>query len=126
MSIPDFDDDMVANSDLVEAPGRVAIWLNIAYEEDNRVIGWYDHDYAEGAGFSGSPQPIRELLSGGSYWQSWSPAAVEAAVKHGITEAETYWMLYDHEYLAEPGPLSDKDNPAAFYLGSFEFTMPED
>lgn len=118
---------MYYNPKLVETPNRVSIWLNIAYEENNRVIGRYDHDRAETGSSTDEPRPLSELFAGHSYAKSWSPAAVAAAEKHGITEANECWMLFSHEYRVEPGPITDKAKlgvfrlPGAFYLGSFEY-----
>lgn len=124
----DDDDDMFHNPDLMDREGLVAIWLNVTFEEDNKTIGWYDHDYAEGSTL-GRLQPIRELLTGGfSYWETWIDTAVQAAEKLGVTEAYNIWMLFDHEYAAPAGPFEIAteeervDDLTPYYLGAFHFT----
>jgi len=122
------DDDMFCNPDLVERDGLVSIWLNVAFGEDNKVIGWYDHDYGEGSTL-GRPQPVRELLTdGGSYWETWIDAAIQAAEKLGVIDAYNVWMLFDHEYLGPAGFVEGAteeeriDDLTPYYLGAFHFT----
>ncbi|MFC5746933.1 hypothetical protein [Actinomadura rugatobispora] len=124
----DDDDEVFFNDDLVGREGLVSIWLNVGFGEDNKVIGWYDHDYLEGSTI-GRPQPIRQaLISGGSYWETWLDAAVQAAEGLGITEAYNVWMLFDHEYMGSPGRFElatgaeGVDDLPPYYLGAFRYT----
>ncbi|MGW0662540.1 hypothetical protein [Streptodolium elevatio] len=123
----DDDDDMFFNDDLKDREGVVSIWLNVCFEEENKVIGWYDHDYEEGGGL-GRPQPVRQLLSSGSYWETWSEAAVRSAERLGISEARYVWMLFDHEYVAPAGRFDIAtdaerfEDETPYYLGSFPYS----
>ncbi|CAM3384156.1 hypothetical protein [Stackebrandtia soli] len=104
-----------------ETPGRVAIWLNTSYDEDNTVIGWFDHDYAEVGGHG--MKPIEEILQG-SYRNSWLDAALAAAKELGITEAKECFLLFNYECDVEPGPFPDPTEPDAIFLGNFDKHRP--
>lgn len=123
----DDDDEMFLNSDLKDREGVVSIWLNVCFEEDNKVIGWYDHDYEEGGGL-GRLEPVRQLLSSGSYWETWFEAAVQAADALGITEARYVWMLFDHEYVGAAGCFDIAtdaeriEGETPYYLGAFPYS----
>lgn len=106
----------------------MSVWLDVVFGEDNDIIGWYDHDYAETGG-SGQPRPLAALFEGYSWVETWREAAVAAGARHGITEATYAWVLYDHVFDAPPGPLVRKAVPAkeddtwvgdgAVFLGTF-------
>ncbi|MGW1991307.1 hypothetical protein [Embleya sp. NPDC001921] len=106
---------------LFEKRGRVAIWLNTSFDEDNDSIGWFDHDYAEVGGM-GKLMPFRDACCGKSYSKSWIDAAEAAALAAGITEVDHVFALFNYEYMDEPGPVDDEDaEEGAYFLGTFDF-----
>lgn len=110
---------------LFEKSGRVSIWLNTHFEEDNRSIGWYDHDRAETGRTSQQPLPLREHCSGFSYVTSWIDAAEAAANAPGVPGIHCVWMLFGHEYQGTPGPTDDGDSSegdGAYFLGVFDYS----
>jgi Leucine-rich repeat (LRR) protein len=113
----DDDDTFWVNADLTDRDGVVSIWLNVHFDEDNAIIGWYDHDQQESGGVG--PESLAEILRGFSYWTSWIDAALDAGVALGVTEAEFAWLLYDSDWTAKPGPIPG--HPGGWYLGSFTY-----
>ncbi|MFC7331189.1 hypothetical protein [Marinactinospora rubrisoli] len=118
----DTDDEPYFSDDLHEEEGWVSIWLNTGFDEENDTIGWFDHDHSEAGG--AGPEPIRDLLTGFSDWESW----IDAAERHGRHRARYVWMPHDHVYTVPPGRMAASANPEpddpdfpAYFLGSFRY-----
>ena len=101
--------------------------VECGFAEQNRVIGWYDHDFME-CGGRNHPQPIRQLLEGYSYWETWVDAAVEAAEELGIIEATCVWMIFDHKWSGPAGRFDIATganripDTTPYYSGAFPYT----
>jgi hypothetical protein len=61
-------------------------------------FGWFDHDRME-TNFEGLLlRPIRQLIEGCSYAESFANEAVVSAEKQGVHETQTVLLLYDFGY----------------------------
>jgi hypothetical protein len=111
---------------LLDKPGSVCVWINIQFDEDNDLIGWFDHDNSE-AGGGGDASPIRGALEGHSYSASFVDAVVEAARALQIEHAASTFLIYDSLWDTTPGPMhvtGYEDRPPErmpAYLGAFPY-----
>jgi hypothetical protein len=81
---------------LTEKKGSAAFWANACFQENNNVIGHFDHDHAEGT--------IGYKLS---YSKSYVDELEKVIKKFNIQNPNNryFWALFDHFYDAKPGEM---------------------
>jgi hypothetical protein len=87
-------------------------------------FNWYDHDFMEVARKRGKPQPIRNLLKGHSYAETFVGQVEKAAAKAGIDRANHSILLFDFDYAARRRKI--KEDSYMRFLGTFEYHYDED
>jgi len=122
--------------------GKVSVWVNKvpvssypqSYLEENYdgedgapLCEWagnfrfdyYDHDFMDVAIEEGKPRPIRELMIGCSYVESFLDELEAAAVKLSLPTANHAILLYDFDYRA----MKEKIAEDAYmrFVGTFEY-----
>lgn len=80
-------------------------------------VGFYDHDSQE-AEFKGEGLPVKDLLTGFWFADSYLESAAAVAALIGIERANAAVLLFDWNYEKSADPTSE--SPLSF-LGSFEF-----
>ena len=120
---------MKSKNKVWEQAGKVAIWINVAFEPKNQLIGWYDEDNCDEATLD--PNNIMESLSGNIYSESFKEQANKTALKLGINPKWNLgFLIYDVNTLMPSGyQLSEKDKSAkgveaeegAMFLGVFDY-----
>jgi hypothetical protein len=111
-----------------EQPDTVAVFLNVNFEEENDLFGWYDHDKAEGSSIF--DEPLEEELAAASYSESYAAEIKEAYERLKVGELNYVWLLFDHAIDAEPGPLTDEQSAlpgvkaygTAWFLGNLSYS----
>lgn len=102
-----------------EEEGHLCVWVNTSFEDNNNIIGWFDHDYAEAAS-QREPGTVAEVLAQISNAPDWLPAVVAAAEQQQIQKITEGFVLFDHHYPAIAGPMPTI--PGARFIGNFRFS----
>lgn len=108
------------------APGWVSVFLDAFLEEDNGVIGWYDHDDTEGASVEG--ESIFQATRGFHHGPHYADWVEYSAHSRNIYSAEYLWFLFNERVRGgRPYPLKNEDaeglvksaNPV--FLGTYPY-----
>lgn len=120
---------MKSKNKVWEQAGKVSIWINVAFEPKNQLIGWYDEDNCDEAALD--PNNISESLSGKIYAENFKEQANETARKLGINPKwNLFFLIYDvNTFMPSGYQLSEKDKllkgveatEAATFLGVFDY-----
>lgn len=114
--------------ELKEKQGTAAIWLNVFFEEENDLIGWYDHDNSEGSSLD-TETALEEQFESYSYGKSFRMEAAQSAVSLNVKSPSYAFILFDYETDMKPGLLSQEERTMkgvkadkdAVFLGHFSY-----
>ena len=106
--------------------GFVSVFIDLFIQEENDLIGWYDHDQTEGNGAVG--KGIHEAIARFFFGKHFADWAELEAHQLGILKAEYIWLLYKQQF-DNAAPRSMKDETAKgllkdanpYFLGTFDF-----
>lgn len=107
----------------------VAIWLNFYVEEENDIIGWFDHDFLDCYSVDINT-PIDKTVSKMLFNDKTKENISKAIDQLGIKQIEAFFILYRHYYEEKPGivNLTDRQlaqmkldkNSIPYFLGNFK------
>lgn len=78
----------------------------------------FDYDFVE-ISYVDDPRPVRELVAGHSYSESYLDAVASKASEIGLTEANVF-ILADHDQFESPRSAAGTDYKL-WYLGEFTY-----
>ena len=91
-------------SKLEENKKYLALWVNFYIEEDNDIIGWYDHDYEESYSVD-QKKEVEEIVKNMVDKEEIQTQIIAVLNKFEVTSIEHVFALYRHCYNDEPGFL---------------------
>ncbi len=109
----------------------LALWVNFYVEEDNDIIGWYDHDYEES--YSVDDTVSIEVIVNKMLVQDGMKSEIKKSLDSlGVTSIEHVFMLMRHTYDEKPGELKLSDSQlkkmnlqnkelVPVFVGNFEY-----
>lgn len=117
-----------------EDEGVVSIWIGDIRDEttlENYLVEGFKADFGFVVDPENGPEidisqegkPIRELLEGFSFWESYTDAAVEAAERVGRPKANSVLVFYDMRYKTEF--IAFQRRLRMSFLGTFQYQNEE-
>lgn len=112
-----------------ETKGVVSVWLGFKDDSDDPPdldvlqdlcgVGYYDLDFQECNHVDFEVVPVRRLLEGISFSESFLDAALNAATRIGKKEAR--WVLVQYDFAYDPSRVKRPIATDPVFLGVFPF-----